>query len=186
MTRSGDNRPQIEVSLKDKVRLASRPAHIRRCDRYPDSFSMNVHHTLKLLVPDVCKKYLAYASSDHIVVDNISRTVTKFFMKGYPTTWWEGLMKHSLLKYVMPPSLHREAMKLIIRPRTPDGPMCLGPLQAFALACVHIQLVVCHVDATPSSTHKAPSCYSAAFGTNVHLLSACSFWVTLNNILIQG
>ena len=127
VTRSGGDCPCIEVSLKDKVKLASRPDPIRRCDRYPDWFSMNARHTLKSLVPCVCKKCLAYASSDRIILENVSRTVTEFLMKGYPTTWWEGLMKHSLLKYGMPPSLHREAMLLINQTKDTRWALMFGP-----------------------------------------------------------
>ena len=57
----------------------------------------------------------------------VSRTVTEFLMKGYPTTWWEGLMKHSLLKYGMPPSLHREAMLLINQTKDTRWALMFGP-----------------------------------------------------------
>ena len=78
-------------------------------------------------MPRVCKKCLAYATSDRIVLANINRTVTEFLMKGHPTTWWEGLMKHSFLKYGMPPPLHREAMRLINKAKDTKWAHMSGP-----------------------------------------------------------
>ena len=55
--------PQFQVALKDKIKLASCPDPIYRCDRYPDWFSMNAKQTLKSLVPIIAKKCVFYATS---------------------------------------------------------------------------------------------------------------------------